>query len=344
MLTAVAVPASLALTNSKTAQAATSVVSSTGGIPVNANHRATSRSLADRRRTADDRCRRRIAQATCLVSPGPSVFTNAGYRRNCRPGSARFTGELLRLYELYPPVMKREMCRLRRIFIEDKFWASGYALTSRPGIGIHRRFFDDATPLADWLTWKERRVVAVRDLDAQLRGGEVIALPTVDVLPSPRELDPLTAADYIVAHELAHRIALYRLPVRSGAFALRNWRGNPRRASPRALPKDWIAPCFYRCGREQSAGLPLSELPIAYERLSRVPFISLYATRNPQEDMAESITAGMLRARDIGMRVRLGPRIALDLETVWASPRFTGKRRAVERLFREAEADAQGDG
>ena len=278
-------------------------------------------------------CPQRITDAICLAEPVRNVFRSRHVReRRCEAGGQNYKRHFLRIYNLLPPALQREMCALERIFVEKKFWASGYAHPKFDAIGIHRRILDKQTSLSKWATWKERLAFATDQINTRLAEGKPINLPVVRAR-SPN--GPVLASYYVVAHELAHRMDLKNGLTRGGLgrFARLSWRGRGRHAKGLTLPGDWRSPCFYRCGGTRKR-IGLDDALTAYRGLSRSSFVSLYATVNPAEDFAETVVYYIMSKRqDLDFELRIGTSKVLDLTTIDRSPSLTKKLAFVERLL-----------
>ena len=123
-------------------------------------------------------CELRITNALCLAEPVRNVFRSSRPTpRQCAKDSQSYKHHFLRIYHQLPPALQREMCSLDRVFVEKKFWASGYAHPKMDAIGIHRRFLDEEKSLSEWATWKERLAFATDQISSRLTQGQPIYLP-----------------------------------------------------------------------------------------------------------------------------------------------------------------------
>lgn len=281
---------------------------------------------------ADD-CPERVAAAVCLVAPMRNLLRSTKVlERRCIAGSDRYASALVALYDRFPPLLKRTMCKLDRIFVEKSFWASGYAHPYANAIGIQSRFLRNAPSLSAWATWKERLAFDMKQLPGLIRQGAPIRLPRI-VADAPGRT--VTAGEYIVAHELAHRIDIDASSRPARQFARQFWAHGARAYRLNGMPRDWQRPCFYRCQRPR---LSLGEIGTVYDRLSRAPVVSLYAAKHPQEDFAETVVSYMMWRRGTRFDVMVGDRVVLDLERLWTSAHMSGKRAYMDVLFGAADA------
>ncbi|MGI9388258.1 MAG: hypothetical protein ACR2OX_12585 [Methyloligellaceae bacterium] len=228
-------------------------------------------------------CRDQIGDMVCLVKPVQHLFRRSDLlSRTCLPSSDTYKSTFLEIFDAYPKPLRNKMCGLNRIFIEQSFWASGYAHVKTNAIGVRQDILDKHLSLSEWATWKERRAYD----NPKASDKADTDLPRVSAhLP----LLSNGAAYYIVTHELAHLIdmATGASDLGKQSFADWSWKKANKRTVPQGLSPDWKRPCFYFCGHRSHA---TTRPQNAYEMLRKSPFISLYATRNPAEDFAETLT------------------------------------------------------
>ncbi|MGI9384278.1 MAG: hypothetical protein ACR2PO_14090 [Methyloligellaceae bacterium] len=241
-------------------------------------------------------CDGTLAAKVCLVDPPKQSQRGIGdLRRPCLPGSRNYVSTFLRIYTFYPERLRKEMCGLKRIFVEKSFWASGYADPGGPSIAIRREILDRNLTLSEWATWKEQ--LSFEGSNGAYRSAA--GLPFVSAaLPLPIS----GAAYFIVTHELAHLMdrAFGASEIAPGSFASLSWRAKDE-IDAQALSADWPRPCFYLCRRGK---LKPARVPELYATLARGAFSSLYATRNPTEDFADTLTFHVL-AQQAGFRYRV---------------------------------------
>lgn len=275
-------------------------------------------------------CAGTLAAKVCLVDPPKRSQRGIGdLRRPCLPGSREYVSTFLRIYTFYPKRLRKEMCRLKRIFVEKSFWASGYADPGGPSIAIRRDILDRNLTLSEWATWKEQLSFTGSEGGDRSPAG----LPFVSAaLPLPVS----GAAYFIVTHELAHLMDrdIGASKIAPGSFASLSWRAKDE-IDAQALTADWPRPCFYLCRRGK---LERSRVPKLYATLSGGAFASLYATRNPTEDFADTLTFHVL-ARQPGFRYRVhyGNGRTWDLKRHLASDAMRRKISFVESVLRRQE-------
>ena len=259
-------------------------------------------------------CPQHIRTSICIVSPVPRLLWRSDVlERPCLAGQRRFADPILDAYRRLPPLLQRRMCKLDRIFVERSFWASGYAHPKTNTIGIHQRMFKEQKTLARWATWKERLPFDMGDIDKHVRTGQPIQLPRITIDAPNRSI---SSVFFIVVHELAHRLdmdqGLSRFP--HSQFAKISWRVQNRKIMSAHLPPSWTAPCFYRCDNHK---IPLADVRSTYQDLQRGGFVSLYASRHPSEDFAETLTYYVLsRQKDLDLKLHAGNMMLMDLRSL----------------------------
>lgn len=272
-------------------------------------------------------CRKHIARIVCFVDPVDQVLKRSDLlSRPCLAEGRAYVPEIVGIYKLFPKPIKTMMCGLNRIFIEKKFWASGYAHRRTNSIGIQQEILDKKQSLADWLTWKERLSFKIQE--SKFSPTE---LPTI-YTEAPGVAQ--RAAYYIIAHELAHLIDMLNgiSDIRNGDFTRLSWRIHRRYIHSLTLPPDWIQPCFYLCRNNK---IELSKLSEVYRALKKSSYISLYATRNPSEDFAETLTIYLLSQLP-GFRYELnhGNQTITRMNAFWQPKRLREKLTYVELLLK----------
>lgn len=269
-------------------------------------------------RDSDAFCEARVHASICVVSPIRRLLRRRDVlRRPCLDGRNTFAETILDSYRRLPPSLKQRMCKLDRIFVERSFWASGYAHPRTNTIGIHQRMFEQQKFLSDWATWKEQLPFKLDDVGKHITAGQPIHLPRITV-DAPGK--PISSVFFIIVHELAHRIdmdrGLSRFP--NSKFAKISWRMHKHYIKSAHLPPSWTVPCFYRCDGNK---IPLTEIRNVYRDLQKGGFVSLYASRHPSEDFAETMTYYVLALqKDLQFRLSIGNTKLMDLQSMQNSP------------------------
>lgn len=256
---------------------------------------------------ASEDCRDRISTMVCLVKPIRNLFRRSDIlSRTCLPGSGSYQSTFLEIFDSYPKPLQKKMCGLNRIFVEQSFWASGYAHVKTNAIGVRQDILDKNLSLSNWATWKEQHAYD----HSKERDKADTDLPTVSAyLP----LSASGAAYYVVTHELAHLIdkATGASDMGQKSFAGWSWKRANDVTVPQGLSPDWKRPCFYLCGHK---GSTTTRPRNAYDTLRKSRFISLYATRDPAEDFAETLTFFVLsRQPEFQYVIHLGDGSKIDI-------------------------------
>jgi len=98
------------------------------------------------------------------------------------------------------------------------------------------------------------------------------------------------------------------------------------------LPSGWEKPCFYLCNGHK---LELSKIAGIYEELRKSPYVSLYATRNPAEDFAETLVFYLMsNLPGFHFELKFGDATILDIESIWRSKKLQKKLSYVEMLLK----------
>ena len=278
-------------------------------------------------------CGGTLAAKVCLVDPPTRSQRGIGdLRRPCLPGSRRYVSTFLRIYTFYPKRLRKEMCRLKRIFVEKSFWASGYADPGGPSVAIRQEILDQNLTLSQWATWKEQ-------LSFKGSKNAYRSAPGLPFVSAALPLPVSGAAYFIVTHELAHLMDrdIGASKVEPGSFASLSWRAKDE-IDAGALTADWPRPCFYLCRRGK---LKPARVPELYDTLSRGAFASLYATRNPTEDFADTMTFHVL-ARHPGFRYRVhyGDGRVWDIRRHLDSDALQQKRAFIESVLQGQDPPA----
>ncbi len=243
-------------------------------------------------------------------------------QRRCLPLHERYAASILDTYKRLPSALQQRMCKLDRIFIERSFWASGYAHPKTNTIGIHQRMFDEQKALSDWATWKEQLPFRLKEIDDLVTTGQPIHLPRITVNEPGKQV---SSVFFIVVHELAHRIDMDgRLTrYRDSQFNKIGWRVLQQRFQSAHLPPSWTVPCFYRCDDDK---IPLPNIRNVYQNLLQGGFVSLYASRHPSEDFAETMTYYVMSLQpELEFELRIGKTKVFDLRSLRTSKLIQAK-------------------
>lgn len=229
-----------------------------------------------------------------------------------------------------PKNVKQAACRVAKFTIEpDNFLKTG---VMRPGIdllhsevGFHPALFRLKPTLSQLLIWKDRQIVEV----SQRPRFENDNAP---LIVSTSSDDFNAALSYVLAHELGH-VAHFQAEWRNARREL----CNPD-CEANSWERDGVKPghfkakgkfCFYgRCDQHLSA----VDLPKVYDELASSDFISLYASTDALEDVAESYAATIIF--DVWKwtwKTTAGGRTFSSAEH-WTSPQMNAKRDLISKL------------
>ncbi|MGI9380228.1 MAG: hypothetical protein ACR2OW_11305 [Methyloligellaceae bacterium] len=272
-------------------------------------------------------CQRHIARIVCLVDPIDKILSRSDLlTRPCLPEGRTYVKEMQDIYRLFPEPVNRMMCGLNRIFVEKKFWASGYAHRRTNSIGIQQQLLEEKQSLSAWLTWKERLSFQLPNIE-----NTDIRLPTIRA-EAPGAAGRATY--YIVAHELAHLIDLSNgiSDIRKGDFSRLSWTVRRRYLRSQTLPSNWERPCFYLCRGNK---IKAARAPRVYQALRKSAYVSLYATRNPSEDFADTLTIFLLtQLPGFRYELSLGDQVISRMNSFWQPQQLREKLTYIDLLLK----------
>jgi len=271
-----------------------------------------------------------------IATPGPDIighFEAAGMR-SVRPyvlkpaELAQVEQAVARLPALHRRVLETH---LRHLGFVEGVPGQGTALTSKVGdtmqFDITVRASALHESLAEFLTTKERRLY---EADGSAQSVTF-------------ETDGADALSYLLLHEVTHVLDMSRqLTDRPGnAFGSGIW--TPARDDGFALAPQ-LAASPIAASRFRGAGLiPAGRARITYDALATSPFVSLYATAAPAEDLAE-LMAWHVVSRDHGHKIWLTVRAAdgalLGRYEPMQFPGVRARLPLLDQLLGEAEPDA----
>lgn len=274
--------------------------------------------------------------ASRIATPGPDIlghFEAAGMR-SVRPyvltpaELAQVEAALARLPALHWRVLQTN---LRHLGFVEGVPGQGTALTSKVGdtmqFDITVRASALREPLAEFLTTKERRLF---EADGS---GQSVSF----------EADGADALTYLLLHEATHILDMSRqLTDRPGnAFGSGIWQASENGGVTLA---PHLAASPVAASRFRGAGLiPAGRARTTYDALANSPFVSLYATAAPAEDLAE-LTAWHVVSHHYGHKIRLIVRDAGGAVLAHYEPmQFPGVRARLpllDKLLDEARPDA----
>lgn len=188
-----------------------------------------------------------------------------------------------------PKHVKQAACRVAKFKFEDAdFYATGSMSPGDGGdpkhseVSFHPALFSLRPTFSQLLIWKERQLVET----SKRNRFDADHAPSIF---SASQDDFAAALSYVLVHELGH-VANFQPEWRD--FFQQNCNSD---CGWERYQTDYFAGtgrlCFYNmCNRRIST----DELSLAYQKLQSSNFISLYATRNTMEDVAEIYAAEVL--------------------------------------------------
>lgn len=223
-----------------------------------------------------EQCRAHVEQKICVKQNQKD--------EKCRDDRAAAVQEILRIFDIYPPLLQRSMCALERINIVENFYASGDVTRDR-NITLRADLVSGNVPLSVWASWKE-----------QLPFSEHFNRYVVD--DQKAFVTALYRADvngtllFILTHEMAHVLdnANKVTSEKNQAFTGKRWEN--------ASVTDRLKPyyvgdelCFYSVCTPAVA----KDWNRFYRTIGDAGFVSLYAMSNPGEDFAELTTFVLMK-------------------------------------------------
>ncbi len=291
-------------------------------------------------------CRQKIEQSICLVNPKEQGQHDLD--RKCLDGSSAYASTFKKLHDAYPLALQRMFCSLDRIFIEKTTIGTAYAGVTKDAdgqsiavMGIRKSVLDEALTLSLWASWKE-----------QLSFGGIVDKFQVTLgLPLIKTAGELPVSDFlylVIAHEFGH---LFDFANKLNKFekCTEPKNGEPPICSP--SPESWGAIswatgeqpkvendffrrndlCFYWC---QNKFIARSDMPQLYrEFYFQSDFMTLYSSKNPYDDFAESFAFVLLRKHPFAYSIELADGSRFDALHKVDSDLFAKKRNYIESFL-----------
>ncbi|QDK36477.1 hypothetical protein [Bdellovibrio sp. NC01] len=300
-------------------------------------------------------CRANIAKVLCEVDDENNGST---LDRKCLGGEEQYLAAVEKIYDAFDPITQGAFCHVRRIFIENKFFATAYAsqvftrdadgkYVQLPGgvIGVRKTLLTKAPAYAPWASWKEQQNFA--------RVGE---LETPLAFPRYQASDELPLLEYALVHEVGHLLDF--------ANQLNNYHNtldcdmNDIHSAEEYMEKckpvfaegswgsfDWATPfnvktekdytlrsklCFYECKEVMN---PETDVLPLYTGFSKSTFASTYGSTNPMDDFAEAWAARwILQTKKQNIVIKASTDFGVSTEEIYYSERFKQKREYIERF------------
>ena len=278
-------------------------------------------------------CRAQVARAVCVVG-GNFEASGPTMTRRCAANATRYVAFFEAVYDAFPKAVQQMFCSVQTINVESTLTSVAYGGMTFGGaqIGIRKSLIDEALDVSTLISWKEQLPLGV-SRDSYTVNPE---LPRVQVSGLNTGIE--TLAFYVIAHEFGHLFDFSNdlnsfrncsghatgsdscIPA-SGSWTALSWKTGrtPRPENDYAHRREV---CFYDCG----APLAKSAVSSLYAGLAKTSFVTLYASTNPYDDLAETMAFFMLAAQPMGgymLDTRQGERY--DLLAKLKAPEFAAK-------------------
>jgi hypothetical protein len=253
---------------------------------------------------AAEGCRDQIPNRICLTTTddpsGPCAHTT----------DPKYIEPFLKSYDLYSPTAKKMFCAIEEIRLLAKLDATAYS-----NYIFRRGIFDQQLSLARWATWKDQ-------LNFGAPNDDRFAI--TDKLPFVRTTIDVPAIYFILLHEMAHNIDT---PLAG------KWQQLSNASTNNYLNKDRI--CAYWC----NPPIPPSEAIATYKSLwTQSDYLSLYASRNADEDFADSFAffnMVVVSGYDYAVADPANPQAILSAKDKMQSPLFAAKLEILKQVYKD---------
>ncbi|NUN07421.1 MAG: hypothetical protein HUU57_16880 [Bdellovibrio sp.] len=302
-------------------------------------------------------CRAHIAQIICEVKPQEGWGNPL--ERTCLGGEQKYQKSFEDIYDALDPINQKMFCSLRRIFIEQEFYATGYAsllrfmkdgqVTALPGaiMGVRKSVLEANPSLPQWASWKEQlNFVAI---------PEEFTTP----LPYPRfdgQKPPSLLLD-IVVHEFGHMLD-FANSINEELFGVKDCMQQDikseedyfEKCKPYAKPGSWTdiswidgrtakpekdflgrsKLCFYNCVNRMDLQ---TEMVPFYQGLAQSDFVTSYAASNYMDDFAEAwAVRWMLTTLKGDLSIKASPTVEVQMQDIFESQKFKVKKEYMDKF------------
>lgn len=248
-------------------------------------------------------CRAHIEKAVCVV--GPSDENENVLQRKCLGGEEKYVLIFQNIYDNFNPVLKKMFCSLRKIYIEEEFFATAYAQeligennkSEGAIMGLRKTILDKGMNLSHWASWKDQLNFG----GEKLPDSPIIntGLPHYAVEFKDKSINDLVY--FVVVHEFGHFLD-YANGVnqfawdqcaddakechsRENTWSSLSWKSNKEPHPTDSFPLQKKL-CFYGCKDQFIYSNQFQDL---FSSLVKTSFISNYAATNPWDDFAETV-------------------------------------------------------
>ena len=300
-------------------------------------------------------CRANIQAILCEVDPQ----TEPNQSRPCLGGEKKYIALFEKIYDELDPINKKMFCSLRKIYLENHFYATAYASSAYelnadhhivvlPGaiIGIRKSALDLDPEFSVWATWKDQLnfTAIAKDLE------------------SPLEYPRFTVSDqnpwflrYVITHEFGHLFDFANgldqiTPLDESCELIQDPDEFAKKCPYQFLEKTWgelawssfrqVKPefdfynrsllCFYSCKSHMS---PETDVLPFYQGLGHSVFVSTYAASSVMEDWAESWAAYWMLERGENFEIDASQNYRFKASDIFNSIGFGERKRFIDHFI-----------
>ena len=285
-------------------------------------------------------CRAQIGAALCVVT---SRFEPAGnsMSRGCDADDTKYRAFFEAVYDRLPQPLQKMFCSVDAIYVEPGLESIAYA-GMRGGsavMGFRKSVIDEGLDLSTVLSWKEQLPFGGVHDSYDLAPD----LPKLMTHSNDKPLNDL--AYYVLVHEFGHlfdfanHLNTQCFPGAAcrpepGSWTAISWQNTNRPKADSDFPERHRI-CYYQCGGHV---LPKSAIASVYQNLSQTNFITLYASTNVYDDLAESLAFYYLEKEgdfSFGLDTQQGA--TYDLLAKVNAPLFAAKRAYLEAFLQRTD-------
>jgi hypothetical protein len=265
-------------------------------------------------------CRANIAAVTCHVSPMSDIdMKDGGVNRPCKGDEQMYVEQIQRAYDEIPAKVQQAFCHMRKIFIEEQFYATAYtslytefyeengkkyAIANGFVMGMNvQNLFALPYDMTEWMNRKEQTIFG-RRMDEPLLIGQVpqftyvysgfqsdfklVDVMTHEIGHMMDMANQLNQIDYMYCMDQTGKWKSGCQPPVQGAWAMISWKSDGSyRAEDSAFGGK--PPCYYGCDAKDLLDLAQA-VPLYQSWIDSNAWISPYAANNVMDDLAESFT------------------------------------------------------
>lgn len=294
-------------------------------------------------------CRAHIKEAMCLVTKWEEGQDPLD--RQCLSGGESYAHYFETLHDQFPAPLQKVFCTLQRIFVEQEFFGSAFAgqIKNAQGevlgsiMGIRQSLLDEKMTLERWAGWKEQLSF----------GGEPSRYETRPHLPLVQTKNARSSVNdflfFVVAHEFGHIFDFANnlnatencdnthpedpeCDLAKGSFGAISWESTHRPLAENHFYR-WEDFCFYSC----QTYVPVAEAAAVYHSFWPSTFVSLYASREPWNDFADTLGYHLLFQKlAASYSIHVGKAV-WDIQEKYASLSMKEKREYVEKFLNRSD-------